>query len=153
MLAVDVARHEAESLRGLATVEPAADGRDRMAHPVELAFAAALDGDRRPARWQVQHDTLRPGTGHLGAQHVRRTQHRMPGKRQFALGREDPDRPGPRDRRRRGNERGFREVHLAGERLHLPGRQAGGSQHHGKRVAGARLVGKHVDDVELALHG
>ncbi len=77
---------------------------------------------------------------------------RMPGEGQLGLRGKDPHLGGMRRVFWRQHEGRFRQVELAGDRLHLRHRKPVGVQHHRQRIAAEPPVGKHIHGDEIDLH-
>ena len=120
-----------------------------------LALAPAGDADDVADRL-FQHDpeilSAEQVAGALMRDQRRRSDGRMAGERQFALRRENPH-PRAVDRvSRLENEHGLGQVELGGDRLHARVVEAFGVKDHGKRIAGERRLGEHIQRLKRARH-
>jgi hypothetical protein len=140
-----------------------------ISSPSESAWGAARRApDTRPVAQQrdgneaglllEQHGVAVGGPCRAGRagdrrQHEGRAHVRMTGERQFRARREDahPRRVGLILRRQ--HERGFRQIELRGDRLHLRRRDAARIRHHGERIAAEATLREDIDGEETDFHG
>ncbi len=83
----------------------------------------------------------------------RRADGRMAGERQFAGGRENPQRRRIDGIARLAHEHGLGKIELARDRLHPRVVEALGVEHHGERIAGERRIGEDVEQMIGPAHG
>ena len=121
--------------------------RRREREPVAVAAhrdqsgAALLDGDARLLRDAA-----------VGAPRPARAERRMPGERQLAERRPDPDAVVGGVARRRQDERRLRQVRPARDRRHRLVVDPVGVEHDGERIAEERRLAEHVDLDEASRH-
>ena len=77
----------------------------------------------------------------------------MPGEGHFPAGKENPHLRRVGRIFRLHHEDGFRQVELAGDRLHLLRGQSIGAEHHRQRISAEAAVGENIKRVKCKLHG